>query len=116
MHRLPAASAVPVRLDSIPVRPDAVTGPRAWPDPDLAPLCDERCDEDYPNECDAGEWHDLYSALYAAHERLLSDVRDAVAQLALATTQRHTEDVSKWLRARLGEAQVRRTTGRWPKP
>lgn len=94
------------------VVPDAVTGPQPWPNADectcdTCPVC-VAGDDDW----DARErWRDLYAELYAAHDKLIGQVRTTADELVTGGYSGAVgREAGRYLRARVGDAQVRRMT------
>lgn len=87
----------------ISVTPDAVTGPRPWPEPYSDE--DDACEDcDGCAWCDQSWWRSHYAQLHASHRALMDEVRDAASHLD--TLGPEARSVAKHLRTRLGTAAV----------
>ena len=93
------------------VRPDLVTGPRPWPDPDAEDDDEPCCDGEGCAWCDQDYWRGLYRELHQAYEALMDVVRDAATALD-GRPWAHDREIGRHLRAKVGEAEVRRAAVR----
>lgn len=101
----PGATVVAVGQPAGPIVPTEVRPPCTWPDPEQGGECDDCQDISW---CDSS-WAQRYAELYKAHDELMHVVRsvaDSCAEAGSADERR----IGRHLRAKVGEAAVRRHT------
>jgi hypothetical protein len=97
------------------IRPDAVTGPQSWPQPDEDEddTCDRWCEG--CAWCDQSHWRNAYADLHQAHERLVAELRTLAAEY-VDSPNRDAREIARHLRSQVSEAMVRKATGVRPRP